>query len=264
MTITDTVQQRYTEMRRRIADAAARSGRREQDVILVAVTKYAELDQIKALVELGHMDLGENQVQQLLQRAAAVGEYLERLRVLKGTLERRASEGSGPLAGGGEAPSAVRWHMIGHLQRNKARKALDVCRLIHSCDSLRLAEEVQAVGLQRDRVFELLIQVNASGEASKSGCPVPAVMPLAEQISTMANVRLRGLMTMAPYGDDPEASRPVFARTRELLEEMQRVGVAGAHCNILSMGMTHDFEVAIEEGANIVRVGSAIFGEPSD
>jgi pyridoxal phosphate enzyme (YggS family) len=152
--------------------------------------------------------------------------------------------------------------MIGHLQRNKARKVVEFVRLTHSVDSLRLAEELQALALKRDQVIEVLIQVNCSGEASKFGCPMPAAIPLAEQIHSMINVRLRGLMTMAPYSENPEDARPTFARCRELFEEMQTLGFTQEHpFNILSMGMSGDFEVAISEGANIVRVGTAIFGE---
>jgi pyridoxal phosphate enzyme (YggS family) len=157
---------------------------------------------------------------------------------------------------------AVRWHLIGHLQRNKARKVVEFVRLTHSVDSLRLAEELQGLALRRDQVIEVLIQVNCAGEQQKFGCPMPAVIPLAEQIHSMINVRLRGLMTMAPYSEDPEDARPTFERCRELFEEMQTLGFAQEHpFNILSMGMSGDFEVAISEGANIVRVGTSIFGE---
>jgi pyridoxal phosphate enzyme (YggS family) len=156
----------------------------------------------------------------------------------------------------------VRWHMIGHLQRNKAKKVLEVCRLIHSVDSLRLAEEVQAAAIKLEKTVDVLLQVNTSGERSKGGCAVAAAVHLAEQMDTMVQVRLRGLMTMARYSENPEDSRPAFARCRELFYEIRDSGYAGRNFNILSMGMTGDFEVAIQEGANLVRVGSAIFGEP--
>jgi pyridoxal phosphate enzyme (YggS family) len=152
--------------------------------------------------------------------------------------------------------------MIGHLQRNKARKAIEFCRLIHSVDSLRLAEEIQQVAVKREQPVEVLVQVNCSGEESKFGCPVPAAVHLAEQIDTMLYVRVRGLMTMAPYSTNPEDSRETFVRCRELFEEVKKTGVGEGKFNILSMGMSGDFEVAISEGANLVRVGSAIFGEP--
>lgn len=266
-----TLDDRYAKVRDRVAAAAERSGRRPDEVILVAVTKHAEPEQIRRLIELGHRDFGENRVQQLVQRAAMVEEHLQRVRVLPQTLGRAVSTVAGrtllelerastPTVGaGGREP--VRWHMIGHLQRNKARKACEVSRLIHSVDSLRLAEELQNIALRRDKPIDILIEVNCSGEASKHGCPVPAAGPLAEQIDTMINVRVRGLMTMAAPTDNPEEARATFARCRELFDEIRQSGLAGTAFNLLSMGMSNDYEVAIEEGANIVRVGTAIFGE---
>lgn len=249
---------RYDEVTGRIADAARRAGRRETDVLLVAVTKYAEPDQIRELIGLGHRDFGENKIQSLLQRAAMVQEYLDRHRVLSNT--RESSVMLGPLSG--SMPQQVRWHMIGHLQRNKARKAVECCRLVHSVDSLRLAEELQTIGHKRDEPIDVLVQINCSGEEQKSGC-VPAAAPhLVEQIDTMIFVRVRGLMTMAPVTEDPEKdARPVFGRCRELFMEIAKTGIGDGKFNLLSMGMSGDYECAIEEGANLVRVGSAIFGQ---
>lgn len=255
-----TLAERYNEVRGRVAHAAARSGRAGDDVILVAVSKYAEPDLIKALVDLGHRDFGENQVQQLIQRQAILAEYMNRLRVLSST---RRAHGADALLAQRDGESPIRCHMIGHLQRNKVKKIADTVRLIHSVDSLRLAEEIQQIALKRDQVIEVLVQINCSGEASKFGCPVPAALPLAEQIDTMINVKVRGVMTMAPLSPNPEEARPAFARCRDIFEEFQRHGVGEGACNLLSMGMSGDYEVAIEEGANVVRVGSAIFGEPS-
>ena len=254
----ETLESRYRSVRQRIADAAAANGRSGSDILLVAVTKYAEADQVRSLIQLGHRDFGENRVQNLLHRAGMVEEFMARRRVLPRA--RHAHDGESLLEQGRE--DAVRWHMIGHLQRNKARKAIEFCRLIHSVDSLRLAEEVQTVALKCERPVEVLIQVNCSGEESKHGCPLPAALHLAEQIDTMVYVRVRGIMTMAPYSTNPEDSRTTFIRCRELFEEMRRAGVGEGKFNILSMGMSGDFEVAISEGANLVRVGSAIFGEP--
>ena len=170
MTTEGTLEQRYTEVRQRIADAAARSGRSADDVYLIAVTKYAEQDDIRALMDLGHQDFGENRVQQLAQRAVMAQEYLERRRVMSHTRRQR---------GEAEPMDAVRWHMIGHLQRNKAKKAMEVCRLIHSVDSLRLAEELQQLAMRADTTIEVLLQVNCSEEPQKYGCPLAAAMPLA-------------------------------------------------------------------------------------
>jgi pyridoxal phosphate enzyme (YggS family) len=247
--------ERFTEVKQRVADAAARSGRPAESVYLVAVTKTAEPEDIHELIELGHRDFGENRVQQLVQRASIVDEWFERTRMLA-----RSAADKAPF----DASKPVRWHMIGHLQRNKARKVADLCRLIHSVDSLRLAEELQQFANKHERDIEVLIQVNVSGEESKEGVPIPAAAALAEQIDTMINVHARGLMTMAPYSDNPEDARSHFARCRELFEELKSEGYGEGRFDLLSMGMSGDFEVAIEEGSNIVRVGSAIFGEASE
>ncbi len=247
-----TLQGRFEHVKARVAEAATRSGRRPEDVVIVAVTKHAEPDQIRELIQLGQRDFGENRVQHLIQRAAMVEEYLSRRRVL-------------PHARTSEAVPEIRWHMIGHLQRNKVRKAAEFCRLIHSVDSLRLAEEIQQLTLRDEKPIDVLVQVNCSGERSKFGCPIPAAAHLAEQIDTMVFVRVRGIMTMAPLIEDPkesrEAARRTFVRARELFEEMSSSGIGEGRFNILSMGMSNDFEEAIAEGANLVRIGTAIFGE---
>lgn len=267
----DSLAERYAQVCDKIARAAELSGRRESDVFLVAVTKNAEPEQIRQLIDLGHRDLGENRVQQLMQHAALVDEYLNRLKVLPSTRRAMGSEeqlfspGDDKLpaltARGGANP--IRWHMIGHLQRNKARKIVDLVRVIHSVDSLRIAEELQAIALKRDCVIDVLLQINCSGEASKFGCPVPAALPMAEQIETMINVRLRGVMTIAAEDATEREARETFARCRDLYEEIRAMGLGEGRCNLLSMGMSNDYESAIKEGANIVRVGSAIFGAPT-
>ncbi len=240
--------ERYEAVRARIAAAAVRIGRRAEDVVLVAVTKHASIDQIRELIELGHTDLGENRVQHLVQRVAQVDEYLQRHRQL----------GRG---GEGRMPEQVRWHMVGHLQRNKVRKVVNLVRLIHSVDSLRLAEEIQTAAARLEEPVEVLIQVNSSHERTKCGVAPAAVRHLIEQIDTMMSIRPRGLMCLAPLCDDSEDARPTFERCRELFDDIRHDGVGGDRFNILSMGMSNDFEIAIECGANIVRVGSAIFGE---
>ncbi len=268
----ESLEARYASVCDRVGAAARRAGRSASDVILVAVTKAAEPDQIRALLQLGHRDFGENRAQQLVQRASMVDELLSRQRLLPSARkltdpDQQTLFGAGadiklpPVAGSSSGGGGVRWHMIGHLQRNKARKVADFVRLIHSVDSLRLAEELQQLSLRRDHVIEVLLQINCSGEESKFGCPVPAAIPMAEQLESMINVRLRGVMTMAAPGEKPGDARGAFQRCREIFEEIKRSGVTDpARFNILSMGMSDDFEVAIAEGANIVRVGSAIFG----
>ncbi|NRA56696.1 MAG: YggS family pyridoxal phosphate-dependent enzyme [Phycisphaerales bacterium] len=242
---------RYAIVRESIEKAAARAGKPADQILLVAVTKYAEPEQILQLVQAGHRDFGENRVQQLLQRATMLDEHVSRMRAMGAVL------GGDPSA---RSHEPIRWHMIGRLQRNKTRQVADACRLIHSVDSLRVAEELQEIGLKRDKPVEILLQVNCSGEAGKAGCPSPAVLHVVEQIHSMIHLKLRGMMTIAPDGEHAEDSRPVFQRCRELFEEVQTEGMVDPSFNILSMGMSGDYEVAIEEGANLVRVGSSIFG----
>lgn len=250
------IRARFAQVDQTITEAAARSGRRRQDVILVAVTKYATMDQIRSVVELGQRDLGESRAQQLSQRAAQLDELLQRRRSMSKVAPRQEQQ----------IPSEIRWHMIGHLQRNKVKTVVPLVKLIHSIDSFRLVEELHGYATKHDAEIDLLIQVNASGEESKFGVAPAAISHLADQVATMVNLRLRGLMTMAPYDADTEKARPVFARTRELFEEVRTRSSLGSEFNILSMGMSHDYAVAIEEGANLVRIGSALFGDdgPAD
>jgi len=245
-----TTADRYNEVRARIEAAAARGGRSPEGVHLVAVTKNASIAQVRELIELGHADFGESRMQHFLQFAAQVDDFLERHREL------------GPS--GGRVPDAIRWHFIGHLQRNKVKRILPMTRLVHSVDSLRLAEEIQACPLQREQPTEVLIQVNTSGERGKYGIAPAAATHLIDQMDTMMNIRIRGLMCMAPQTDDLDTIRSVFTRTRELFEDLQSSSVTGDAFDILSMGMSGDYELAVECGANIVRVGSAIFGPPAE
>lgn len=245
------LKRRYQDVMKRAGDAATRSGRKPQDVLVVAVTKFASPEIIRSLVDLGHADFGESRVQQLAQRAPIINEFLARKRTLARALPDDKTT----------APQRIRWHMIGHLQRNKVKHVVPVCDLVHSVDSLRLAEELHNFGARTDRVVDMLIQVNIAGEEQKSGIASPAVVHLAEQIDSMMHLRLRGLMMIAPQTDDPETLRSLFRRTRELFDDIKKESFIASHFNILSMGMTDDFEIAIEEGANVVRVGRAIFGD---
>jgi PLP dependent protein len=226
----------------RVAEAAIRVRRRPDEVRLVAVTKGVDLEVVKQLLDLGQLDLGENRVQQLVKRASLIDEQMQ----------RRA-------AAGNDTFGPVRWHMIGHLQRNKIRQILPLVRLIHSMDTLRLAEEISARAEKDVQVCEVLVQANISGEKSKAGIPPAAVPYLVEQVASLPNLKVVGLMTMAPLVDNAEDVRGVFARTRELFEEIRGSRRAGPDFAQLSMGMSNDFEVAIEEGATLVRVGSALF-----
>lgn len=233
------IESNLSRIRENIASACGKAGRSVSDVTLVAVTKSVEMPEIRTLVELGVTELGESRVQHLALRAAELGE----------TLQRRKE----PLL------RPVRWHMIGHLQRNKIRQALDWAEVVHSVDSLRLAEEISVRAVKLEREVDLLLQVNCSQEEQKYGVAVGAASHLAEMISTLKNVRLVGLMTMAPLVDDPERARAAFVRLRELFEEMRRENSGGPDLRHLSMGMSQDYQVAIEEGATLIRIGTALF-----
>ena len=240
--------EKLDEIRDRIAKAAAKAKREPSEVTLVAVTKSAAPEQIREIVQLGVTDLGESRVQVLTQRAAQMNEQLQ----------RRMTHGSD--AASGKAPEKVRWHMIGHLQRNKVKAVLPLVALVHSIDSLRLAEEIDGHAAKLGRKVPVLMQVNAGEEPQKYGVAVGAAVHLAEQIDSMPNLQLVGLMTMAPL-EAPEAKvRQAFSRTREIFEEMKWHKIGGAGLRHLSMGMSNDFEMAIAEGATMVRVGSLLFG----
>lgn len=239
---------RYKQVTTRIAEAAHRAGRRPEDILLVAVTKNAPVDVIRGLMALGHRDFGENRVQQLVNRAVQIEEYRQRL-------------DDHPESATGTDLVQARWHMIGRLQRNKVRKLVEHVRLVHSVDSLRLAEEIQAQAARRDKQVEVLIEVNL-GESQKGGIAPPAVRHLIDQMGSMMNIRVRGLMAMAPDTEDEAILHNTFQRCRELFEDVRRVVREPERVDILSMGMSNDFEIAIEHGANIIRVGSALVGAP--
>lgn len=215
---------RLEVVRQRIADAASRVGRDPGDVELVAVSKTKTVAETAEAVAAGVEALGENYVQELLKKREAVGD-------------------------------TVRWHFIGHLQTNKVKYLVPFCELIHGVDSLKVAGEISKRAVKLERKQPVLIEVNLGGEDTKFGAGEQEALELAPNVAELPGVELRGLMTMPPYSDNPEDSRPQFARLRELAERLPE-----ECCRELSMGMTGDFEVAIEEGATIVRVGTAIFG----
>lgn len=231
----------------RIAAACARAGRSPADVRLVAVTKYVGVEIIRALHSLGAIEMGENRVQQLAARAEALA-------------QGDPADGASGSRGGGPAIGPIRWHMIGHLQRNKVRLALRWSRFIHSVDSTRLADEIskQAAALEIPAV-DVLIEVNVSGEASKEGVAAAEVEALARHVCGLPHVQLRGLMTMAPHANNPEDARPCFRKLRECRDRLLADGALPADGRQLSMGMSGDFEVAVEEGATLVRIGSTLY-----
>jgi PLP dependent protein len=228
----------------RIAAAASKAKRDPAEITLIAVTKYAAPEQVREILQLGVGDLGENKVQNLTQRAAQINEFHQR------QLQR----------GDGSIPAKLRWHMIGHLQRNKVKQVLPLVACIHSIDSLRLAEEIDIVAAKANRRVPVLLQVNSSEEPQKSGVAVGAAVHLAEQLDSMPNLQFVGLMTMAALDADEKTIRHTFTRTREIFEEMKWHKIGGNSLKHLSMGMSNDFEQAILEGATMVRIGSALFG----
>ena len=232
---------RIEHVKEAVASACARAGREPEKVKLVIVTKSADIEAVKEVIGLGFTELGENRVQQLKKVYAQVSDIL------------RQSNGGPAVA------KQVCWHLIGHLQRNKVRQALPLATLVHSVDTLRLAEEISAAGAKLNLQPRVLLQVNASNEPQKYGVPVGAATHLAEQIESLPNLQLVGLMTMAPLTHKKDVVRACFVRARELFVEMRGERIVGPQFAELSMGMSSDYEVAVEEGATILRIGSAIF-----
>jgi pyridoxal phosphate enzyme (YggS family) len=223
---------RVAAVRERITRAAARGGRPSEDVTLVAVSKTFPATVVREAFEAGLVHFGENKVQEAEGKVEA--------------LQDLASLG-------------LRWHLVGHLQSNKARRAVALFDLIHSLDGISLGRRVNEAGVDRGRPIRVLVQVDLAGEATKSGVPESDLMTVLEGVQGLSSLRLEGLMVLPPYDEDPEKSRPYFRRLRELRDKAIAAGLLGG--NQLSMGMSHDLEVAVEEGATLVRVGTAIFGE---
>jgi PLP dependent protein len=217
---------------RKISSAAIRSGRDPFDVTLIAVTKTVDAGKIKEAVSLGLRVFGENRVQEAQKKIEQCREQC--------------------------ADSQVEWHMIGHLQKNKAKTAVRLFDLIHSIDSIGLAEEVNTCAAKENKVQKVLIEVKLSEEETKHGVSKENLTGLIGAVANMKNLTLKGLMTIPPFFDDPEMARPFFRELRELRDNAEKNGYALPE---LSMGMTNDFEVAILEGATLVRIGTGIFGE---
>lgn len=226
--------QRLAALEQQISTACARAGRTRADVTLVAVSKTVEAARIRAAINAGVRVLGENRVQEAQTKQPELAEQC--------------------------AAQQVQWHLIGHLQTNKARRAVELFDAIHSVDSLKLAEKLAQVAAELGKRLPILLEVNLGGEASKAGVTSDAVLPLCEAVAKLSHVQLRGLMTVPPFLDDAEQMRPYFRQLRELQEAARGAGIVDANFNELSMGMSNDFTIAIEEGATLVRVGTALFG----
>jgi pyridoxal phosphate enzyme (YggS family) len=223
---------RLADVRARIAAAAEKSGRKPEDVSLIAISKTHPTSIIKQVIELGAADLGENRVQEADAKIAEIGH------------------------------GKARWHLVGHLQANKARRAVTLFDVIHSLDSVDLARRLDRLCVKEAReTLPVLIQVDLGHEETKSGIDESELTHMVESLGPLTHLRLIGLMTLPPFFDDPEQSRPFFRRLRELRDELNQRRAFGDRTGELSMGMTHDFEVAIEEGATMVRIGTAIFGQ---
>lgn len=218
------------EVEKNIQQACLRAGRNRDEVILVAVSKTKPVSMLEEIYDENIRHFGENKVQELCEKFEVM-------------------------------PKDIHWHMIGHLQRNKVKAVVDKATLIHSVDSIRLAETIEQEAAKKDIIVNILIEVNVAEEDSKFGLKVDEVMSMVETISKFPHIRIKGLMTIAPFVENPEENRPVFAQLRKLSVDIANKNIDNVSVDILSMGMTNDYQVAIEEGATIVRVGTAIFGE---
>lgn len=226
------IKENLDRVQENIRNACARAGRKEEEVTLIAVSKTKPVSMLEEAYALGVRDFGENKVQELVDKA-------------------------------GQLPEDIRWHMIGHLQRNKVKYIIDKVYLIHSVDSLRLAEEISKEAVKHGVTANILIEVNVAGEESKFGVSPEDAPGLIEEISGLPAIQVRGLMTIAPFVENAEDNRIIFNALLKLYVDISRKNIDNVHMDFLSMGMTGDYEVAVEEGATFVRVGTGIFGERS-
>lgn len=220
----------YKEVEKHVEEACKRAGRKREEVTLIAVSKTKPVSMIEELFPLKVTEFGENKVQELTAKAEVL-------------------------------PANLHWHMIGHLQRNKVKYIVDKACLIHSVDSLRLAEEISKEAQKKQVTANILIEVNVAEEESKFGVSTEEALSLVEQVSLLPNIAVKGLMTIAPYVENPEENRWIFQKLKNLSIDIKGKNFDNVTMDVLSMGMTGDYEVAIEEGATHVRVGTGIFGE---
>ena len=224
------IAEQLREVRQEIQNACDRSNRNPEEVTLIAVSKTKPVSMIEEAIAAGQTVFGENKVQELCSKYEVL-------------------------------PQNLHWHLIGHLQRNKVKYIADKAELIHSVDSLRLAETINQEGEKHGRIIPILIEVNVAGEESKFGVSVEDTVSLITEISQLPYVRIQGLMTIAPYVENPEENRPIFRKLKQLSVDIKEKNINNVYMDILSMGMTNDYQVAVEEGATMVRVGTGIFGE---
>ncbi|MBT9776980.1 YggS family pyridoxal phosphate-dependent enzyme [Clostridium sp. MCC353] len=223
------VAENITQVTKRIEEACRRSGRNPEEVTLIAVSKTKPVSMIKEAAEAGIRDFGENKVQEILEKSV-------------------------------QFPDDFRWHMIGHLQRNKVKQVIDKACLIHSVDSLRLASQIEEEAGKKSRIVPILLEVNAAREESKYGFYMEDVEAAVREIKNYPHVKICGLMTIAPFVEDAEENREIFRKLNQFYVDMKSKNIDNVTMSVLSMGMTGDYEVAVEEGATMVRVGTGIFG----
>lgn len=220
----------YDDVRSKIDNACAKIGRDKKEVTLIAVSKTKPLPMLQTIYEHGCRDFGENKVQELVEKYEAL-------------------------------PKDIKWHMIGHLQRNKVKYIVDKVYLIHSVDSVRLAQEIQKEALKKDVHVNILIEVNVAMEASKFGLATEETIDMIKEIASLDHVHIKGLMTIAPYVENAEDNRQHFVKLKQLSVDITQKNIDNVSMDVLSMGMTGDYIVAATEGATLVRVGTGIFGE---
>lgn len=223
------IKENLEEVREKIRQACQRSGRREEDVTLISVSKTKPVEMLKEAYEAGSRDFGENRVQEIMEKY-------------------------------GQMPEDVRWHMIGHLQKNKVRQVIDKAVLIHSVDTVELAEQIEKDAAKRDLTVDILLEVNVAEEESKFGFRTEEVEAAVTKIKEFPHVHIKGLMTIAPFVSNSEDNREVFKKLYQLYVDIRSKNIDNVNMSVLSMGMTGDYEVAVEEGATMIRVGTGIFG----
>lgn len=224
-----TLAKNYNAVKENIKKACEQAGRSQEEVTLLAVSKTKPVDMLMDVYHAGARDFGENKVQELVDKIP-------------------------------QLPSDIRWHLIGHLQRNKVKYIVDKVAMIHSVDSLRLAETIEKEAAKKAVIVPILIEVNVAQEESKFGLKPEEVLPLIEQIADFSHIRIKGLMTIAPYVDNAEENREIFRELKKLSVDIAAKNINNVTMSVLSMGMTGDYMVAVQEGATMVRVGTGIFG----
>jgi pyridoxal phosphate enzyme (YggS family) len=226
----DSIKNNIEAIKKEIEGICLKSGKNPDDITIIAVTKTVDTDRINYAVDCGMTNLGENKVQEIMDKYEPVNKN-------------------------------VKWHLIGHLQTNKVKYIIDKVELIHSVDSVKLAEEISKKALKNNLIKEVLVQVNVAKEESKFGIDIEEVISFVKTIAAFENIRVKGLMTIAPYDENPENVRPIFRQLRQKFDELAQMNIPNTDMKYLSMGMSNDYAIAIEEGANMVRIGTAIFGK---